>query len=268
MKEITFEYRQNWRKKTQTVNIPSSLSEASTRQFLVLLAFSQGRITEEQFFQMFFEVTEKVLAQLDPYQLYVIAEQLRGLWDITQCDHLIIGELTVAPLKEEGRKSRIGKWKLVAPGRQLKGMSFQQFMTVDQFYQWYIYTGKQTYLMAMVAALYIEKGKEFQDTDIGSVSQRLEDSPHRWLCEGLAFNWSMIRAWLSSAYPHLFPTADPATPRSGEARTRAVKSRPGSWLNIFDNLVGDDLTRIETYRTLPCMDVIRIINRRIKEQKK
>ena len=115
MKEITFEYRDSFKTKRQTVNIPSTLSEASTRQFLVLLAFSQGRITEEQFFQMFFGVTEKVLAQLDPYQLYVIAEQLRGLWDITQCDHLLIGELTVKPLKEEVRRSRIGNWHLLPP---------------------------------------------------------------------------------------------------------------------------------------------------------
>lgn len=264
MKEITFEYRHNWRKKTQTVNIPSSLSEASTRQFLVLLAFSQGRITEEQFFQMFFEVTEKVLAQLDPYQLYVIAEELRGLWEITQCDHLIIGELTVKPLKEEDRRSR-GAWHLQAPAAQLKGMSFQQFMTVDQYYQWYAYTGKPDYLAAMVAALYLPEGADFFTHDHALMAETLMANGDRWQMEGIAFNWVLIRVWLSSAYPHLFPAADPTAEQSP---TRAGKPRPGSWLNIFDTLVGDDLTRIETYRTLPCMDVIRILNRRIKEQKK
>ena len=230
MKTVRFEYKERGSVKYITSQIPERLSEATGQQFTALLALAQGRIAEEPFFLSFFGIPEKVLHRLDLWQLYVLTEQLRDIWKAEKIDHFPIEVVIVPWNKEEKNKNMC----LQAPGKQLKGMSFQQFMTVDQFYQWYVYTGKQQYLMAMVAALYIEKGKDFKDTDISYVSQRLEESPHRWLCEGLAFNWSMIRAWLSEAYTHLFPSQQ----EDGEQKKAAptVKQRPGSWLNIFDTL--------------------------------
>lgn len=258
MKTIRLEYREHGSVRYITSQIPESLSEATGQQFTALLALSQGRIAEEPFFINFFGIPEKLLSRLDMWQMYVLTEQLREIWKADKMDHFPIEDIIV---KKEGKAKKL---RLVAPQSQLKGMTFQQFMTVDQLYQWYIYTGKVQYLMAMVAALYIEEGQEFRKTDIGAVVERLEKSEHRWLCEGIAFNWSMVRAWLSDAYGSLFPAAI----EGGEQKTvKAVKQRPGSWLNIFDTLVGDDLTRIDTYKELPCMDVIRILNKRIKEQK-
>lgn len=262
MKTVRFEYKERGSVKYITSQIPEHLSEATGQQFTALLALSQGRIAEEPFFINFFGIPEKVLARLDLWQLYVLTEQLRDIWKVEKIDHFPIGEI----LLQGDKKQRLPAMRLKAPEAQLKGMSFQQFMTVDQFYQWYIYTGKPQYLLAMVAALYIEEGSAFEKTDIGYVAQRLEESPHRWLCEGLAFNWSMIRAWLSDAYPHLFPAA-PAESDEEKKKTRTVKQRPGSWLNIFDTLVGDDLTRVESYKALQCMDIIRILDKRIKAQK-
>lgn len=262
MKTIRFEFRDHGSVKYHTAHIPESLSEATGQQFTALLALSQGRIAEEQFFINFFGIPEVLLPRLDLWQLYVLTDQLRDIWRVDKIDHFPIPEILIPRNKEQRMKAMC----LMAPAAQLKGMTFQQFMTVDQFYQWYAYTGKVQYALSMVAALYLEKGKTFAELDLSRVTQRLEQEyPDRWMIEGLAFNWGMIRTWLSDAYPNLFPTA---APESGEARTRTgQKQRPGSWLNIFDTLVGDDLTRIETYKNLPCMDVIRILNKRIKQQK-
>lgn len=260
MKTIRFEFKEHGSVKFITSQIPESLSEATGQQFTALLALSQGRIAEEPFFLTFFGIPEKLLPRLDLWQMYVLTEQLSKIWKADKIDHFPIEDIRIRP------KGKAKMLHLMAPLPQLKGMSFQQFMTVDQFYQWYIYTAKPQYLFAMVASLYIEEGKAFRETDIGAVVGRLEESDHRWLCEGLVFNWSMIRTWLSGAYGSLFPVA-PEAPE-GQKAARPVKQRPGSWLNIFDTLVGDDLTRIETYKELPCMDVIRILNKRIKEQQK
>lgn len=266
MKTIRFEFREHGSVKFHTAHIPETLSEATGQQFTALLALSQGRIAEEPFFISFFGIPEKLLPRLDLWQLYILTDQLRYIWQLEKIDHFPIEDIRIMP------KGKAKMLHLVAPKNQLRDMTFQQFMTVDQFYQWYIYTGKPPYLTTMVAALYLEEGTAFADLDIERITQRLEDYPDRWLFEGLAFNWSMIREWLSGAYPYLFPASpasDSPTPRSGEARTRAAntpKPRPGSWLNIFDTLVADDLSRIETYRTLPCMDVIRILNKRIHQQ--
>ncbi|MBR1791671.1 MAG: hypothetical protein IJ754_07970 [Bacteroidaceae bacterium] len=262
MKTIRFEFREHGSVKYHTAHIPETLSEATGQQFTALLALSQGRIAEEQFFLNFFCIPEKMLPLLDLWQLYVLTDQLRDIWRVDKIDHFPIPEILIPWNKEKRTKSL----RLTAPAAQLKGMTFQQFMTVDQFYQWYVYTGKAQYVLSMVAALYLEEGKTFAELDIQHVTARLENYPDRWVLEGLAFNWGMIRTWLSGAYPHLFPAAAPDS--SGEARNRTgQKPRPGSWLNIFDTLVGDDLTRIETYKELPCMDVIRILDKRIKQQK-
>ncbi len=261
MKTIRFEYRERGSVKFVTAQIPERLSEANGQQFTTLLALSQGRIAEEPFFINFFGIPEKLLPRLDLWQLYVLTDQLRDIWKVEKIDHFPIEEICI-PASAKTKMLR-----LHAPAAQLKGMTFQQFMTVDQFYQWYIYTGKQQYLISMVAALYLEEGKTFAELDAGRVTQRLEEYPDRWLLEGLAFNWSMIRAWLSDAYSHLFPSNQEEGEEQKKA-ARPVKQRPGSWLNIFDTLVGDDLTRIDTYKELPCMDVIRILNKRIKAQKK
>lgn len=261
MKTIRFEYREHGSVKYHTANIPESLSEATGQQFTALLALSQGRIAEQQFFINFFGIPEKLLPLLDLWQLYVLTDQLRDIWKVDRIDHFPIPEILIP----WDKKKRTESLHLMAPAAQLKGMTFQQFMTVDQFYQWYVYTGKAQYVLSMVAALYLEKDKPFAELDIQCVTDRLENYPDRWVLEGLAFNWGMIRSWLSGAYPHLFPAAE--VQENNDTKPRPIKQRPGSWLNIFDTLVGDDLTRIETYKDLPCMDVIRILDKRIKQQK-
>lgn len=259
MKTLRFEFKEHGSVKFHTATLPETLSEATGQQFTALLALSQGRIAEEQFFINFFGIPEKVLSLLDLWQLYVLTEQLRDIWRMDKIDHFPIAEIIIPRNKKQTEALR-----LMAPAAQLKGMTFQQFMTVDQFYQWYVYTGKAQYVLSMVAALYLEDGKPFAELDIQRVTARLEEYPDRWLIEGIAFNWGMIRTWLSGAYRHLFPAGDAA---KADEKGGGKKQRPGSWLNIFDALVGDDLTRIETYKELPCMDVIRILDKRIKKQK-
>lgn len=268
MKEITFEYRHHFKTKRQTVQIPDSLSEATPRQFLTLLAFSLGQINEEEFMKLFFEMTEEILSKIDAWQLWCLTDQLRNLWQVEKCDHFLLDHFDVKPLIEEGKKSRIGSWHLEAPAVQLKGMSFQQFMTVDQFYQWYAYSGKPDYLFAMVAAIYLPADTDFFTTDHGLMTETLKENGDRWILDGICLNWTFIREWLSESYPHIFPSNTPEATAPGASASVQRKQRPGSWLNIFDTLVGDDLTRLETYKTLPCMDVIRILNKRIKEQQK
>ncbi len=254
MKKIEFEYSTGWRRCKHVVNLPSTLSEATTAQFLTLLRFSQGEISEEKFFCDLFGINEKVLAKLDPYQLYVIGQEIRSLWDVDSTDSFFIDSI------------KVGKTVLAAPSKQLKGMPFQQFMTVDQFYQWYAYTQKTEYLNAMIAALYLPAYADFFTYEHAKFTDLLAYKGDYTLMEGIALNWALIREWLSRSYPFLFPPA--AAEGDGKDQTQKKKARPGSWLNIFDALVGDDLTRIETYRTLPTMDVIRILNKRIKQQQK
>ncbi len=259
MKKIKLEYVEHGRPKFHTTEIPETLSEATGQQFTALLALSLGRIAEEPFLLTFFDIQEPLLAQLDLWQLYVLTEQLRDIWKVSKIDHFPIEKIEIPSDK------KCPAITLHAPLPQLRGMTFQQFMTVDQMYQWYAYTGKKQYLYSMIAALYTVSDTVFGLQDIDYISRRLQSYPDAWLFEGLAFNWAMVRVWLAEAYPYLFPTSEEG---NDDKKARGVKQRPSSWLNIFDTLVGDDLTRIESYKTLACMDVIRILNKRIKKQNK
>lgn len=254
MKEIRFEYTYFGRRKSFTATVPEKLGEASSNQFIALLSLSEGAVTEEQFFKLFFGIGSDILSRLDPWQLYVMTEQLRTLWEMTAADHFFIPELSIDSVR------------LVAPEDRLRGMTLKQFMTVDQFWQWYAYSGNNTYLYAMVAALYLPENTDFFSYDHGALAESIAKSEDLMLLQGITVNWALIRNWLSDAYPHLFPSAEQDS--SNEAPSGRKKQRPGSWLAILDALVGDDLTRLETYPHLLALDVIRILDRRIKEQKK
>ncbi|MBO4906227.1 MAG: hypothetical protein J5486_04210 [Bacteroidaceae bacterium] len=254
MKHLDIKYKSWGMARTVSADIPETLSEATTQQFLALLLLSQESITEERFFRMFFGIEERVLALLDPFQLYTLAEQLRGLWNITKTDRFFIGSFHVDDLT------------FLAPSRQLRDMPFQQFMTADQFFQWAGYTGNDHYYCAMTAALYLPEGTDFFLYDHAAMTELLTSWGDQALMRGIALNWSLIRVWLAEAYPHLFPQPEQSV--ATDSGSVPKKTRPGSWLTIFDTLVGDDLSRISTYPHLPAMDVIRILNRRIKEQKK
>ena len=69
MKTIRFEYQEHGRVKFVTAPVPDTLSEASGQQFTALLALSQGRIAEEQFFIHFFGIPDELLPRLDMWQL-------------------------------------------------------------------------------------------------------------------------------------------------------------------------------------------------------
>lgn len=254
MREVTFEYRHWGMKKVLRKKMPQTLAETDENQLTALLAFSQGSISEVMFFKTFLGINDDILARLDPWQLYVLAEEIGSLWKLQATDSFFLDAINLKATKEQPAMA------LQAPATKLKGMSFQQFMTVDQFWQWYIYTEREEYLYAMVAALYLPPGKTFFTTDNVSMAHELQERTERWLMDGIALNWTLIREWLSDIYPFLFPKA----PNEGEKKQ---KERPGSWLMIFDALVGDDFTRIDSYKQLEAMDVIRLVNRRIKAQK-
>ena len=151
---------------------------------------------------------------------------------------------------------------MTAPAPHLKGMTWQQFITADTFSNWYRYTKRKAYLHHFIASLYIERGKSFAETDIDNVADDVERGLDIDTMEAVLVNWALIRRWLAGSYTSLFPRA------LSDGKVTDRKEKPASWLEIFDALVQDDLTRLESYKTLEAMDVIRILNRRIADQKK
>jgi hypothetical protein len=77
-------------------------------------------------------------------------------------------------------------------------------------------------------------------------------------------NWTMVRTWLSSVYPFLFPMAEESEEEEKLANSRR-KANSHNWMDIFDAFVGDSIPDTEYYKNMPCIDAFRLINKRIKE---
>ena len=278
--------------RSHTVTIPESYEDMTPSQFIAVVALSKQLITEEAFCCRFLGIKPSILARLDPWYLNTITSQLDFLKEIKHgISRILIPSLPLFP-KVSPSVFSVGSllrklwfclrqlplpfsvsggsaFALLAPTDKLQSMTFQQFMTVDTFFSWYLYTNRDIYLRQFVAALYMQPHEDFQSHDIEHTSRLIFQGRPREkeLCEAISCNWALIREWLSASYPFLFPTSSAPSSPQASAEPSSKKQRPGSWLEIFDSLVGDDLTRILSYQTLPAIDVIRIINRKIKEQK-
>ena len=255
MRRMTIETRTlgGLARRRREVSIPETYDELSADQFQAVVLNARGWITGDEFLARFFSLTPRQLSMLDRRAAASLGETLAFLKELTPVNKMLIPELRV---REDGRELR-----LTAPGPKLAGMTFRQFMSVDTFHAWYVYSEKPDYLFSFMTALYAPTG----DGDTGRWRRAILLSPgiDRATMECAAVNWMLIKRWLSEAYPLLFPSQGPET---GDKEKK--KARPSSWLPIFDALVDEDLTRIESYQSLPAIDVIRVINRKIQEQKK
>ena len=249
MRQVEFRYKKWGVKRVIKRTIPTNYAEMTPAQFLATVRLTKGGIDEREFFLQFFDLTDKLLAKLDTFLLYRLTETLGFLKQIKgACTGFYCEELN---------------GKLLAPQEKLRGMSFQQFMTVDTFFSWFLVTEKEQYLDRFIASLYLKSDEAFTDLDL---DERLPavNQIHMDLKYSIVVNWVLIKSWLSSAYPFLFPEGEASDNSQGDK----VKSKPVDWLAIFDAWVGDNVPSIDAYRTLPCMDAIRLLNRKIKESKK
>lgn len=237
--------------KTVEVDIPERFAEMSVEQFLAVCAIHRNEIDEEQFLLRFFGIKANLFARLDKFYIFKLTELLQCLKDSEGVDKMFITSI------------RSGNTEYKAPLPRLAGMTLMQFMTVDTYASWYDYTNKDDFLYKFVAALMLENGEEFKEVDLDETSQTFQMSAreNESLYKDLVINWSLIRAWLGRVYPSLFPQSQ----GGGEKKK---KERPASWVEVYDALVGDNLMNLEAYKTLPAMDVLRVMNTRIREGKK
>lgn len=257
MRTLEIDIPRRWRPTLhKQVTLPDRYEEMTPQQWVAVVALANDRINGETFYRRFFDIDSETLERIDPYQLWVLSGQLGFLANSkTPVSVFLIPEVEVTPA--DGIRIR-----MTAPAARLKGMTWQQFITADTFSNWYRYTKRKAYLYHFVASLYIEKGKDFAGTDIDKVADDVERGLDIDTMEAVLANWTLIRQWLADSYTSLFPRP------LNDGKAADKKEKPASWLEIFDTLVQDDLTRLESYKTLEALDVIRILNRRIAERKK
>lgn len=234
--------------KKYSSSVPSGWEDMTDKCFLCLIELAEDGSMSD--YARYFSLPQDALSKIDVYTTYCLGSLIPALKPDTALSRFIIPEIL----------SVASKSKFLSPAQELYGMTFQQFITIDTYYAWYQQTKKEEYLLYMAMCTYMKADEKFEDIDESLRLKEWSSVPKIYL-KALLLNWTMIKNWLCKCYPQLFPKGAAAEkPADGKIKMF------NAWSEIMDALVADDLTRLESYKRLECMDVLRILNRRIKEQ--
>lgn len=241
MHSIKIEYRRFWRKRTIETIFPECWSEMNARQFTALFS----RPNDVELLSVMMGVSRLVVRRLSLVQVYELAQ----LFDFIKRDRKVSSfwiESFVCP----------GVGVLYSPKAKFGEMPFEQFIYADTYYMQYVESGKMEDLHCLVAYLYVPKGG-FSKQKAKNAEKYLRRAD-RAVLEAIGLNYGLVRKWVAERYPLVFPVGG----------KRGGKETGGSWPDVFDNIVGDDLKDRDKYGAVPVNVVFKFITRKIKEMRR
>lgn len=221
-------------------SFPSSWSEMTPKQFLAL----SSRPDDYSLLSVMLDIPKKIVKRFSLLQIY----ELAALFDFIQKDQKV-SSFTLETL----RVPSVGT--LYAPKSKLQEMSFMQFVYVDTFYMNYAQNQRPEILRQLVSYLYAP-ASGFDKLSADMNVDKLKKLDQQTL-EAISLNYGLIRKWITERYPLVFPTSK-----------KVKKENETSWVDVFDNIVGDDLKDRDKYAETPVNAVFRFITRKIKESRK
>ena len=266
MKEFKIIRKGFFRTKIITRDFPVKWSEMNTYQFLAVTKMFNDEMTEDEFIRVFFSLSKKDVASLDDFSMYKLTEQLSCFSSCMEPIDFFFFD-------------RLPGTKLLAPGKRLKGMTFEQFMHVDTHFTRYLQTEGDAELDTFITHLYIaendcfvlptsekkhlfsyHKSKHLLIPSENIKGVRKVDKNIKY---AVFFNFILIKNWLAKSFPYLFPEGDDAP--VGKQKKKIFSPR---WLDIFDSFVGDDIPQMQSYQILPVTTAFRLLNKRIRDAQK
>ena len=232
MRNIRIEYRNVFRYKIIEMKMPECLDELTEEQFITAVKYYLGQLSDSQFISEFLSIPHKIIRRLHPYSIFKLTE----LADfIRHPDGKTARFLIQKPCQDA-----------VAPLDGLRNMTFKQYMLCDTLFSAYSIHRNKVSLDELFNSLY------FYNKENKSPA----DEPTKL---AVYFNWLFIRNYLSSRFPFVFPE------NSDKDKEPKQEQKVVEWLPVFDAFVGDDIAHIYDYEKLLVMDVLRIMNTRIKK---
>lgn len=251
MRTLELHFVSRLRTTVKKIDVPERYSELSERQFHVVCALSRNEILPDDFVLQFFGISADVWKKLPPFYHYTLTDLVRSISTTANISRFFDSYVRV------GAFSRY----LIQPSN----MPLMQFMNADTFAQWYEYTKKDVYLIDFFCqvALPSEETDYFRHSSSSlkyELTQHIDDDKSiRPLLLDTMMNWQLIKAYLSSAFPNMFP--------AGDGAPSDKPTPPSNWYDVFDALIGEHLENIEAYKRLPAFDVFRIVDGRIRDKK-
>jgi len=241
--------------RTYTYQVPEKYGEMNSQQYRAAMLRLMRLSDRANFWESFVGMPQQFCGSLPEWVHLEMSSMIEYIPRLDEkLDRFLIDRL---PLLGFFRRSR-----LMAPQPMLADMSFQQFMTADNYFSFYSVTQRESFIDLMCASLYLQEGETFVTEDRHSRLVPLEEREkyvHQYVPTEVRFgvfvNWIFIKNWLTGLFPHLFQKG------KGDGKPKA-----SDWLPLFDSFVGDNVPYTRSYQMMPCMDAFRILDGKIKLQ--
>lgn len=241
--------------RTYVYQVPEKYGEMDTRQYRAAMLRLMRLSDRAKFWESFVGMPQQFCGSLPEWVHLELSSMIEFIPRLDEkLDRFLIDRLT---LPRHFRRST-----LTAPKPMLSGMSFQQFMTADNFFSFYSVTQRESFIDLLCASLYLKDREVFVIEDKRDRLVPMEEREkyiHRYVPTDVRFgvfvNWIFIKNWLTDMFPHLF--------QRGKSDG---KPKASDWLPLFDSFVGDNIPYIQKYQAMPCMDAFRILDNKIKQQ--
>ncbi|TLX73689.1 hypothetical protein E9993_14625 [Labilibacter sediminis] len=246
MKEITLNIVRRYRKdKIIHTTHPECWEELTPSQFIALVRVMKGDISEDDILVEMLDLPHKTVENLDLYQRYTLGQLLEFIQNKAPFNRFVIQDISGLKPPEDG----------------LNDVTFGEFMYIDTFYADYQQSNSNDDLLNLVSCIYVRPAKTGERPEFnGRVDTTRVKTFHLLQREAIAMNYGLIRTWLEEAFPEVFP-------QQKEASGKPQKQSNG-WIDVYDSIVGDDLVNAEKYFNMPCTEVLRYMNKKVKENRK
>lgn len=249
MKSITLHIPRRFRShKIINTTHAENWEELKPSQFIALVRAIHGEISEDDLLIEMLDIQHKYVKDLDAIQRYHLGISLEFIQSRAPFKHFVI------PCDQ-------GLW---APEDGLRDVTFGEFMFTDTFYSNYQQSNADDDMLKLVACLYVQHNKDGERVRFkGKVNTHAAKNIHPLKRKAIAMNYDLIRSWLEESYPEVFPPA-----RSPISNKKETKQKSNGWIDVFDSIVGDDLINSDKYFEKPCTEILRYMNKKIKENRK
>jgi hypothetical protein len=147
------------------------------------------------------------------------------------------------------------------PKNGLQNVVFDEFAHVDTYFSRYLSDNDPADLHKMIASIYRPGREKFDYEKIDDLARMIIYCDPAIL-RAILFNYKVLRRWLETLYPVVFPAPLPDEIPS-EQKAEAPK-----WAKVRRMLAGGDLASVENIGRLPLHTVLSEINDRLKDKNK
>lgn len=241
MKTLAIIYKQFGIRRSTQGSIPTRWDEVTPEQLTAIAKNYLSECSDTEMLSTLCQIRKGIIRKLDNYQKFQLAEQLNFVTSYKPFSHFIIKKLGI----------------LRAPKPRLEAMSFGQFMFVDSYYSVWLETQNETDLNKFISALYLPKGKTFNQENLIVYELIAGRYPSTVKC-AISINYRLVKEFLIHAYPLVFQ-------KSAEGK-KSPETSP--WVKVLETIVGDDIVNQDKYAELPVHVVLRFITKKIKDSAK